>query len=120
MTKKEYHKKFDEMYGNHEPNLSLSKVELTASNAAYGWQADENGKLSLEMFPEPFKRGFLKGYEQAEKDNGWERVLEELTWKDIQRLMTIDEVYSCEMRHPPYKSKGYCEEVLRRFMEERK
>ena len=63
----EYHKEFDALYGNHEPNLSLSKVELAASEAAYSWQSDKEG-LTLEMFPEAFKRGFLKGYEQAEKD----------------------------------------------------
>lgn len=64
----EYHKEFDALYGDHEPNLSLSKVELAASEAAYSWQSDKEGNLTLEMFPEVFKRGFLNGYEQAEKD----------------------------------------------------
>ena len=64
---KEYHKEFDALYGDHEPNLSLSKVELAASEAAYSWQSDKEG-LTLEMFPEAFKRGFLKGYEQAEQN----------------------------------------------------
>ena len=41
----------------------------------------------------------------------------ELTWEDVQRLITINEIYSCEMTHPAYKSKEYCEEVLRRFNE---
>lgn len=69
--REEYHKEFDALYGGHEPNLSLSKVELAASEAAYGWQSDKEGRLTLEMFPEVFKRGFLRGYERAEKDLGW-------------------------------------------------
>jgi hypothetical protein len=49
----------------------MTRAEELASIAAYGWQSDNEGNMSLEMFPEPFKRGFLKGYESAEKDLGW-------------------------------------------------
>ena len=70
----EYHKEFDALYGDYEPNLSLSKVELAASEAAYSWQSDKEGHLTLEMFPDVFKRGFLNGYEAAEKDIGWNSV----------------------------------------------
>ena len=109
MTKAEYHKKFDEMYGNHKPNLSLSKAELAASNAAYGWQADENGKLSLEMFPKPFKRGFLKGYEQAEKDLV-------LTWEDIRTIHELSE----DVWEPNCNEQECYTEVLKRYLEEKK
>lgn len=78
----EYHKEFDALYGDHEPTLFLSKVELAASEAAYAWQSDKDGNLTLEMFPDVFKRGFLKGYEQAEKDFG-------LTIKDLELLHTF-------------------------------
>lgn len=44
------------------------RAEERASIAAYGWQSDKEGNMTLEMFPEPFRRGFVKGYEQAEKD----------------------------------------------------
>lgn len=44
------------------------RAEERASIAAYGWQSDNEGNMTLEMFPEPFRRGFVKGYEQAEKD----------------------------------------------------
>lgn len=44
------------------------RAEEAASIASYGWQSDKEGNLTLEMFPEPFRRGFVKGYEQAEKD----------------------------------------------------
>lgn len=54
------------------------RAEERASIAAYGWQSDKEGNMTLEMFPEPFRRGFVKGYEQAEKDT-IERVCE--WWK---------------------------------------
>lgn len=44
------------------------RVEERASIAAYGWQSDNEGNMTLEMFPKPFRRGFVKGYEQAEED----------------------------------------------------
>lgn len=44
------------------------RAEEAALIAAYGWQSDKEGNMTLEMFPEAFKRGFAKGYEQAEKD----------------------------------------------------
>lgn len=46
----------------------MTKAEEAASIAAYGWHADNEGHLSKEVFPEPFKRGYLKGYEQAQQD----------------------------------------------------
>lgn len=49
----------------------MTKAEELASQAAYAWQSDKDGNLTLEMFPDVFRRGFLKGYEQAEKDLGW-------------------------------------------------
>lgn len=54
------------------------RAEERASIAAYGWQSDKEGNMTLEMFPEPFRRGFVKGYEQAEKDT-IERVCEWLS-----------------------------------------
>ena len=44
------------------------RAEERASIAAHGWQSDKEGNMTLEMFPEPFRRGFVKGYEQAQKD----------------------------------------------------
>ena len=52
---------------DYQPS-GISRKEYAASLAAYAWQSDDEGKMSLEMFPEPFKRGFIQGYEQAEKD----------------------------------------------------
>lgn len=88
----EYHKEFDALYGGHEPNLSLSKVELAASEAAYGWQSDKEGRLTLEMFPEVFKRGFLNGYELAEKDLGWHSVEESLPPVDEEVIVLTDDL----------------------------
>lgn len=51
------------------------RAEEAASIAAYGWQSDKEGNMTLEKFPEPFRRGFVKGYEQAEKET-IERVID--------------------------------------------
>ena len=39
----------------------LTETEIEASVRAYAWQTDENGKPVLEMFPGPYKRGFIDG-----------------------------------------------------------
>lgn len=60
----------------------MSRAEERASIAAYGWQSDKEGNMTLEMFPEPFRRGFIKGYEQAEKDLA-------LSIDDIEKIHTF-------------------------------
>lgn len=60
----------------------MTKAEELASQAAYAWQSDKDGNLTLEMFPDVFKRGFLKGYEQAQKDLS-------LTIEDIEKIHTF-------------------------------
>lgn len=39
----------------------------------------------------------------------------ELTWQDIDKLITLNEVFSCEFHRSTYRSKEYCEELLKRF-----
>lgn len=107
----EYHKEFDALYGGHEPNLSLSKVELAASEAAYSWQSDKEGHLTLEMFPEVFKRGFLNGYEQAEKDLGWHSVEESLPPIDedvivLEDRLNLGSLYAIAVAHIVDKEKA--------------
>lgn len=58
------------------------RAEERASIATYGWQSDKEGNMTLEMFPEPFRRGFVKGYEQAEKDLA-------LTIEDLELIHTF-------------------------------
>lgn len=84
------------------------RAEERASIAAYGWQSDKEGNMTLEMFPEPFRRGFVKGYEQAEKDLA-------LTWEDIQ---TIDNIVVDMARNTDWPLRGqevFYTEVLNRF-----
>lgn len=39
----------------------------------------------------------------------------DLTIRDVSDIIRLNEVLSCEMGHPPYHSKEYCEELLKRF-----
>ena len=48
--------------------------------------------LTLEMFPEVFKRGFLNGYELAEKDLGWHSVEESLPPVDEEVIVLTDDL----------------------------
>lgn len=43
--------------------------------------------------------------------------LAELTWEDIRQLFKIADNYDSEFDRDSYLSKGYCKEVLRRFLE---
>jgi len=59
------------------------------------------------------QEGFIRGYHQAEKDS-------ELTWEDIQLIVSIDwdldhEGFSCGK-----STEEYYKEVLKQFNEERK
>ena len=88
------------------------KSEEAASIAAYGWQSDKEGNMTLEMFPEPFRRGFVKGYEQAEKDLA-------LTWEDIRTIFSLlDETARLLWsQNKKFTDKELCEETLRKFNE---
>lgn len=70
----------------------MTRAEERASIAAYGWQSDKEGNMTLEMFPEPFKRGFVKGYEQAEKELGWHSVDECLPEVDEEVIVLTDDL----------------------------
>lgn len=60
------------------------------------------------------RMGCIKGYEQAEKDLS-------LTWEDVRTLFKIAYNYEDDaIEKPPYLSQEYCEEILRRFNEQKK
>ena len=93
----------------------ISRAEELASRAAYAWQSDKDGNLTLEMFPDAFYRGFLKGYEQAEEDLA-------LTWEDIktiEQIIATSDWYDFEINGKLW-SKEFYEEVLKRLKEVKK
>ena len=61
-TAEEYHKEFDAVYGDHKPNLSLSKAQEAALKA-YPHFTAENIDDVIKA-----RELFAKGYSQAEKD----------------------------------------------------
>ena len=91
------------------------RAEEAASIAAYGWQSDKEGNMTLEMFPEAFKRGFIKGYEQAEND-----ILDKaIGWLKIHAdnyILNLTESFP----DAPFKAKigGKCWDDLIKAMEE--
>ena len=61
-TAEEYSKQFDEMYGDHTPDLPVSKAEQAALKAYPHFTAENlDNVIKARKF-------FAKGYEQAEKD----------------------------------------------------
>lgn len=52
------------------------------------------------------------GYLQAEKDLA-------LTWEDIRILFKIADSYESELNRPKYLTEAYCQEILKRFNEQR-
>lgn len=45
---------------------------------------------------------------------------EKLAWKDIKIIFKIADNYESELNRPKYLTQAYCEEVLKRFLEQRK
>lgn len=90
----------------------MTRAEELASRAAYAWQSDKDGNLTLEMFPDALYRGFLKGYEQAEEDLA-------LTPDDIKLITKIH--YEIVFKDTTgIKVGDVASEVLKRFKEARK
>lgn len=46
--------------------------------------------------------------------------LTELTWEDIKSIFRIADNYESEFDRAMYLSKGYCKEILRRFLKSKK
>jgi hypothetical protein len=101
---------------DYQPS-GISRAEEKASIAAYGWQSDDDGRLSLEMFPEPFKRGYLQGYEQAEKDT-LERVISWLKDNANKYIVDIGVGYGEHGRNVELVVSGKCWDDLKKAMEE--
>ena len=105
-TAEEYSKQFDEMYGDHIPDLPVSKAEQAALKT-YPHFTAENLDEVIKV-----RKFFAKGYTQAEKDLA-------LTWEDIERIEHYCEQVNREhnmgtFRGTPY-GKSFYKEVARRF-----
>lgn len=63
----------------------------------------------------PFREGFVKGYEQAEKDLA-------PTWEDMRKIIRIDEEMMDDPEaHPEWmEEQPYYEEILKRYLEAKK
>lgn len=95
----------------------MTKIEKMKKAEIRAFEAFPDDMGTLQMVKYILREGFVKGYEQAEKDLA-------LTWEDVQRLHIITMQYKSELDKNvesfPSSSREMFEEIIRRFKEEKK
>lgn len=99
MIAEEYSKQFDTMYGDHKPNLFLSKAKEAALKAYSHYTAESLDDVSKT------RKFFAKDYEQAEKD-----ILSKITPEHIAGLKWIG---NAGISSQPYPYHKYCKDLLK-------